>query len=161
VAQEKGKWGVTYDWYGSCKVDACLTAPYWNWGPVYAEVSEGVRDGTYEVGWHYPDADTGALGLYGFMDGESPQPGIADLPAEDVQLVRETLAKMLDGSFNRFDVFAGEITDNQGNVIVPAGEKMDQSDLDQFPPGAPGLECTYCMYWWADGVTAELPELSE
>ncbi len=32
VAQEKGKWGVTYDWYGSCKVDACLTAPYWVWG---------------------------------------------------------------------------------------------------------------------------------
>jgi basic membrane protein A len=26
VAQEKGKWGITYDWYGSCKVDACLTA---------------------------------------------------------------------------------------------------------------------------------------
>ena len=26
VAQEKGKWGVTYDWYGYCKVDACLTA---------------------------------------------------------------------------------------------------------------------------------------
>jgi len=20
------------------------------------------------------------------------------------------------------------------------------------------LECTYCMYWWADGVNAELPE---
>ena len=51
--------------------------------------------------------------------------------------------------------------DNQGNVIVPAGEKMEQSDLDQFPPGAPGLECKYCMYWWADGITAELPELSE
>ena len=161
VAQEKGKWGVTYDWYGSCKVDACLTAPYWNWGPVYAEITEGVRDGTYEVGWHYFDADTGALGLYGFMEGESPQPVIADLPAEDVQLVRDTLAKMLDGSFNRFDVFAGETTDNQGNVVVPAGEKMEQSDLDQFPPGAPGLECKYCMYWWADGITAELPELSE
>ena len=28
----------------------------------------------------------------------------------------------------------------------------------QFPPGAPGLECDYCMYWWADGITAELPE---
>jgi basic membrane protein A len=161
VAQEKGKWGVTYDWYGSCKVNACLTAPYWNWGPVYAEITEGVRDGTYEVGWHYFDADTGALGLFGFMEGESPPPGIADLPAADVQLVRDTLAKMLAGQFNRFDVFAGEITDNQGNVIVPAGEKMEQSDLDQFPPGAPGLECKYCMYWWADGITAELPELSE
>jgi basic membrane protein A len=159
VAQEKGKWGVTYDWYGSCKVDACLTAPYWIWGPVYSEITEGVRDGTYEAGWHYFDADTGALGLFGFMEGETPQPGIADLPAEDVQLVKDTLAKMLSGEFNRFDVFAGEVLDNQGNVIVPAGEKMEQADMDQFPPGAPGLECDYCMYWWAEGITAELPEL--
>jgi basic membrane protein A len=161
VAQQKGKWGVTYDWYGSCKVDACLTAPYWNWGPVYAEVAEGVNDGTYTAGWHYFDSDTGALGLFGFMDGESPQPGISDLPPEDVQLVKDTLAKMLTGEFDRFDVFSGEIIDNQGNVVVPAGEKMEQSDLDQFPPGAPGLECEYCMYWWADGITAELPKLSE
>ena len=161
VAQEKDKWGVTYDWYGSCKVDACLTAPYWNWGPVYSELADGVRDGTYEAGWHYFDADTGAMGLYGFMDGEKPQPGISDLPAEDVQKVKDVLAQMLAGEFNRFDVFAGEIKDNQGNVIVPAGEKMEQSDLDQFPPGAPGLECKYCMYWYAEGITAELPELSE
>ncbi len=28
-----------------------------------------------------------------------------------------------------------------------------QSDLDQFPPGAPGNECKVCMYWWADGIT--------
>ena len=161
VAQEKGKWGITYDWYGSCKVDACLTAPYWNWGPIYVQIAEGVRDGTYKVGWHYFDADSGALGLFGFMEGQTPPPGIADLPAEDVQLVKDTLAKMLAGEFTRFDVFAGEIKDNQGNVIVPAGEKMEQSDLDQFPPGAPGLECKYCMYWWADGITAELPELSD
>jgi basic membrane protein A len=159
VAQEKGKWGVTYDWYGSCKVDACLTAPYWIWGPVYAEITEGLIDGTYTAGWHYFDADTGALGLFGFMDGESPQPGIADLPAEDVQAVKDTLAAMLAGSFDRFDVFSGEINDNQGNVVVPAGEKMEQADLDQFPPGAEGLECKYCMYWWADGITSELPEL--
>jgi basic membrane protein A len=161
VAQEKGKWGITYDWFGSCKVDACLTAPYWNWGPVYAEITEGLRDGTYQVGWHYFDSDTGSMGLYGFMEGEKAQPGIADLPAEDVQLVKDTLAKMLSGEFNRFDVFAGPIMDNQGNVIVPEGAKMEQSDLDQFPPGAPGLECQYCMYWWADGITAELPELSQ
>jgi basic membrane protein A len=161
VAQEKGKWGVTYDWYGSCKVDACLTAPYWNWGPIYLGVAEGVRDGTYEVGWDYFDAETGGLGLFGFMEGQSPQSGVADLPAEDVQLVKDTLAQMLDGRFNRFDVFSGPIIDNQGNVVVPDGEKFEQADLDQFPPGAPGLECKYCMYWWADGITAELPELSE
>ena len=66
---------------------------------------------------------------------------------------------MLAGEFNRFDVFSGEIKDNKGKVVVPAGEKMVQADLDQFPPGAPGLECKYCMYWWADGITAELPKL--
>lgn len=159
VAEEKGKWGITYDWFGSCKVDACLTAPYWVWGPVYEEITKGVADGTYEAGWHYFDADIGAMGLFGFMDGETPQPGVSELPAEDIQLVRDTLAKMLTGEFDRFDVFAGPINDNQGNEIVPAGKKMEQADLDQFPPGAEGLECEYCMYWWADGITSELPEL--
>jgi len=75
--------------------------------------------------------------------------------------VKDTLAQMLAGKFSRFDVFAGEIKDNKGNVVVPAGEKFEQADIDQFPPGAPGLECKYCMYWWADGITAELPKLSE
>jgi basic membrane protein A len=158
VAQEKGKWGVTYDWAGSCMIDACLTAPYWIWGPVYTEIAEGVQAGTYQPGWHYFDADTGGMGLFGFMDGETPPPGIAELPADEVELVKEVLEEMLAGEFTRFDVFSGPIIDNQGNVVVPEGEKMEQSDLDQFPPGAPGLECEYCMYWWADGITAELPE---
>ena len=159
VAQEKGKWGITYDWSGSCKVDACLTAPYWNWGPVYAGITQGLIDGTYKVGWDYFDADSGGLGLYGFMEGQELTKGMADLPPEVITQVQDTLDKMLAGEFNRFDVFAGEIKDNQGTVIVPAGEKMQQADLDQFPPGAPGLECEYCMYWWADGIASELPSL--
>jgi basic membrane protein A len=161
VAQEKGKWGVTYDYIGSCKVDACLTTIYWNWGPIYAKVVKGLQDGTYTPGFDYFDADSGSLGLYGFMEGQTLQPGAANLPAGDLKLVRDTLAQMLAGTFNRFDVFAGEVKDNKGNVIVPAGAKMVQADLDQFPPGAPGLECQYCMYWWAEGVTAELPKLSQ
>jgi len=161
VAQEKGKWGVTYDWYGSCKVERCLTAPYWVWGPVYSAITQGVIDGTYSPGWDYFDADSGGLGLFGFMEGEELPPGVAELPDEVIQEVEATLDQMLSGEFNRFDVFSGEILDNKGEVIVPAGEKMEQADLDQFPPGAPGLECEYCMYWWADGITAELPSLSE
>ena len=159
VAQEKGKWGVTYDWSGSCKVDACLTAPYWNWGPVYAGITAGVIEGTYTAGWDYFDADTGGMGLYGFMEGEELTPGAASLPPETIQMIRDTLAQMLAGTFTRFDVFSGEIKDNAGKVIVPAGEKFSQADIDQFPPGAPGLECKYCVYWWADGITAELPSL--
>lgn len=158
VATEKGKWGITYDWSGSCKAAGCLTAPYWNWGPVYAKITQGVIDGTYQVGWDYFDADSGGLGLYGFMDGETPTKGVSELPPEVIQQVKDLLAQMKAGTFNRFDVFAGPILDNQGNVIVPEGEKMVQADLDQFPPGAEGLECKFCMKWWAEGITAELPE---
>ncbi len=155
VAQEVGKWGVTYDWYGSCKVDACLTAPYWVWGPIYASITERVIAGTYVPGWDYFDAETGALGLFGFMEGQELTKGMLDLPPEVIQEVRDLLAQMLAGTFTRFDVFSGPINDNQGNVIVPAGEKLQQVDLDAFPEY--GLGCTYCMKWWAEGITAELP----
>jgi len=156
VAQEKGKWGITYDWYGSCKVDACLTAPYWNWGPVYAKITQGVIDGTYKPGWDYFDAETGGLGLYGFMEGQELTKGEAELPDEVIQDVRDLLSKMLAGEFDRFDVFSGPIYDNQGNLVVPEGEALEQIDLDQFPEF--GLGCNYCMKWWAEGITAELPE---
>ena len=152
--------GITYDYIGSCKVERCLTTIYWNWGPIYASITQGVADGTYKVGWDYFDADSGSLGLYGFMEGQSLTTGESDLPAADLQMVRDTLAQMLAGTFTRFDVFSGPILDNKGNTVVPAGEKFSQPDIDQFPPGAPGLECTYCMYWWAEGITAELPSLT-
>ncbi|MFN8619621.1 MAG: BMP family ABC transporter substrate-binding protein [Chloroflexota bacterium] len=160
VAKEKGKWAVTYDHPGSCHNDACLTTPYWVWGPEYVRIAEQVKAGTYKAGYEYFDADSGSMGLFGFMDGQTPQPGVASLPGDTVQQVKDLLAKMLAGDFNRFDVFAGPIKDNQGNVVVAEGAKLVQSDLDQFPPGAPGNECTVCMHWWADGITAEVPPLS-
>jgi basic membrane protein A len=159
VAAERGKWGITYDYYGSCRIDACLTAPYWNWGPVYADIVRRSMAGEYVGTSEYFDADSGGLGLYGFMEGETLQPGVASLPEEDIQLVRDILAQMLAGEFTRFDIFTGPIYDNQGNLVIGEGLSFEQVDLDQFPPGAPGHECQYCMYWWAAGVTAELPPL--
>jgi basic membrane protein A and related proteins len=159
VAKEKGKYAVTYDHPGSCKNEACLTAPYWIWGPEYARIAEQVKAGTYKAGYEYFDADAKAMGLYGFMDGETPQPAVANLPAADVQQVKDTLAKMLAGTFGRFDVFAGPITDNTGKEVLPAGSKLEQSDLDQFPNPAHD-NCKTCMYWWNEGITSELPPLS-
>jgi basic membrane protein A len=159
VATAKGKWGITYDFEGSCKAERCLTAPYWNWGPVYTKIAQGVKDKTYKPGFDYFDADSGGLGLYGFMPGQQLTKGLQDLPPEVIQSVKDQLAQMQAGKMTRFDVFTGEIKDNAGKVIVPAGAKMQQSDLDQFPPGAPGLECKYCMYWWNQNIGAELPKL--
>ena len=84
---------------------------------------------------------------------------VPELYRQVIDQVRDLMAKFNSGEMNRFDVFAGEIIDNKGEVVVPAGEKMEQADLDQFPPGAPGLECEYCMYWWDETITSELPEL--
>ena len=160
VAQEKGKWGITYDHPASCKVDACLTAPYWIWGPEYTRIAEQVKSKTYTAGYEYFAADAGAMGLLGFMAGESLRKGVADLPEADLKLVKDTLATMLKSGTGRFDiVFPGPIVDNGGKTLLPAGEKLEQSDLDQFPPGAPGSECKTCMYWWNEGITAELPKL--
>ena len=115
--------------------------------------------GVFAVNLRFPgqyfDAETGALGLLGFMEGDTLPKGVAELPPEVVQEVRDLMAKMLAGEFTRLDVFSGPINDNQGNVIVPAGEKFEQADLDQFPEY--GLGCKYCMKWWAEGITAELP----
>lgn len=156
-AAPEGKWGITYDYKDNCTSPRCLTSMYWNWGPVYASIVEQSKAGTWVGGWEYFDADAGALGLLGFMEGETMQPGVAELPEEDLKLVQDTLAKMLAGEFTRFDVFAGPITDNQGNVILAEGEKLEQLDLDGFAQF--GSECKTCMYWWNENVTAELPEL--
>jgi basic membrane protein A len=159
VAAEKKKWAVTYDHPASCNNDACLTAPYWIWGPEYTRIAQQVKDKKYKAGYEYFDADSKAMALLGFMDGQTPKKGVADLPAADIQMVKDTLAKMLAGTFGRFDVFAGPIKDNTGKERLPAGQKLKQSDLDQFPPGAPGSECSVCMYWWNDGITVPLPKV--
>jgi basic membrane protein A len=159
VAQEKGKWAITYDHTASCHVERCLTAPYWIWGPEYTRIAEQVKAKTYKAGYEYFDADSKAMGLLGFMEGQTPTKGVAELPEADLTMVKDTLAKALAGTFGRFDVFAGPIKDNTGKEILAAGAKLEQSDLDQFPPGA-GTGCKTCMYWWADGITSELPDLT-
>ena len=159
VAQEKGKWGVNYDWFGNCKVERCLTTPYWNWGPVYTKIAEETKAGTYKPGWQYFDADSGALGLFGLMAGDELTPGMKDLPPEDLQLIQDTMKAALAGQFTRFDVFKGPIMDNKGNEVLPAGVSLEQIDLDQFKGSNPDVKTG--MYWWADGITAELPALSQ
>lgn len=85
------------------------------------------------------------------------QPGVAELPEEDLQMVQDLLDQMLAGEFDRFDVFSGPITDNQGNLVLAEGESLEQLDLDGFSQF--GSECETCMYWWNENITAELPEL--
>ena len=160
AAQDRGDvWGITYDWGGSCTADRCLTAPYWNWGPVFARITEAVRDGTYEFGIDYWDADSGGLGIYGLMEGEELTPGqqeIKEAYPEEWAKVEETLAKFLSGEYNRFTVFTGPIVDNQGNTVLEEGQTIVQADIDCF---AEWGTCEVGMHWWNENITAELPAI--
>ena len=99
-AAPEGKWGITYDYRGNCTLPACLTSMYWNWGPVYAEIVEGSRDGTWVGGWEYFDARRWRHGpLWLSWKAKTPRPGVEGLPEEDLQLIRDTLAQMLAGEF--------------------------------------------------------------
>ncbi len=150
-----GKWGIPYDWDGSCASERCLTLPYWIWGSVYTSIVEGIRDGSYTPGRHYFDGDARGLGLVGFMEGEELPKGLQDLPEETLAYVRDYIADLEAGKITRFDIFAGPVKDNAGNIVVPEGELMEDADLDTFDCASMG--CKYGMHWWAEGIEAELP----
>lgn len=159
VAGERGVWGVGYDSRNACTFDeeACLTVPYWNWGPEYARIVESAMDGTFVGQDIYFDADSGSLGLLGFGEGQTPQAGV---PESVIPAVQELMAQAVAGDFNRFSVFTGPINDNKGNVIVPEGVTLTQSDLEGLV-GIEGREdATIGMSWLAEGVVpdAELPQ---
>src|SRR5258706_11212218 len=96
AAANAGKWAFTYDYVNSCTPapDKCLGTPYWNWGPVYLDIVKQIQAGTWKPGNDYLDAQSGIVGLYGFMEGQKPQPGV---PADVVPIVQGKLADMLAG----------------------------------------------------------------
>ena len=91
------------------------------------------------------------------MEGETLDQGRGRTAAEATPAGPDTLAKMHAGEFTRFDIFAGPIKDNTGKEILPAGEA--RAGRPRPVPDRHQTGCKYCMYWWADGITAELPAL--
>ncbi|HMQ54324.1 MAG TPA: BMP family ABC transporter substrate-binding protein [Anaerolineae bacterium] len=168
AAAERDLSGIAYDSENACfGLEAhCLTVPYWNWGPVYVDIVQGVQDGTWQPEDYYGDATTGMLGLYGFMEGQEPYPSV---PESVIPEVEELLGQMQAGEFTRFDIFSGPINDNQGNEVIPAGTTLTQSDLEGLSADymaafdITGREaCTICMDYLVEGFdpTAEIPPLN-
>lgn len=165
AAANAGKWGINYDYINACQPAPakCLTALYWNWGPSYLNIVKQIRAGTWKPGNNYLDADSGIVGLYGFMPGQTPQPGV---PQSVIPMVQAKLADMVAGKFTRKDVFMGPITDNTGKIVVPAGVSLTDEDLqgiDAATITASNLTgrtaCTICMHWLAAGIQGTIPAM--
>ena len=165
AASNAGKWGITYDYVHACApaADKCLTTPYWNWGPAYLDIIKQIRAGTWKPGNAYLDANSGIVGLYGFMEGQTPQPGV---PADVIPLVKAKLADMVAGKFTRADVFKGPIKDNTGKIVIPAGVSLTDEDLQGIDAGmikalsmTGRTACTICMNWLVDGIQGTIPAM--
>ncbi len=113
-------------------------------------------DKTFKPADIYFDADSGGVGLLGFMEGQKPAPGV---PQDVIPTVSDLISQMKAGKFTRFSVFSGPIKDNKGNIVVPAGATLTQSDLegiDETIAKQTGREpCKYCMNWLAEGISPD------
>lgn len=165
AASNAGKWALTYDYINSCQPasDKCLGAEYWNWGPVYLNIVKQIRAGTWKPGNEYLDADSGIVGFYGFMAGQTPQPGV---PTSVIPQVQAKIADMLAGKFTRKDIFMGPIKDNTGKIVIPAGQTLTDEDLQGIDAATISSNnltgrtpCTICMHWLADGIQGSIPAM--
>ena len=156
AAAERGRWGIGYDSANACGAspERCLTTPYWNWGPVYADLVKQIQAGTWRGSNDYRDVDSGIVGLAGFMAGEKPAPGV---PADVVPKVQAALEQMRGGKLTRFDLFKGPLRNNQGGAVLGAGQLLAQEDLEGIRGIAGRRDCTICMGWLVEGVSGELP----
>ncbi len=109
--------------------DAFITAPVWNWGPRYAAIIEAVAEGTYTPGSYWGGMDDGIVDLAPLAD---------DVPGDIADQIDAVADQIRDGEW---DVFTGEIRDQDGNVRVAAGETMDDGSMlgmDWFVEGVVG-----------------------
>ncbi len=118
AAEARGVWGIGYHAdMNEAAPEACLTSPYWNWGPYYVKAVQEVMDGSWE-----------AVNYWGGMDEDVVR--LADLgknaPAGAADAVAKARAAIVDGSLK---VFAGPLKNNEGEMVYDAGYEPNPGEL--------------------------------
>ena len=134
VMAERGGYviGYTNDW-SDFEPDAWASSFLIDWSTYYIQQVEAIIAGEFEPGISY-----GGL-AEGWIDFAPFGPAVSD---EMLALVDERIAQITSGEF---DMFAGPITDNQGNVVIAEGETI------------PFAERSLCCQWLVEGIAGEIP----
>lgn len=128
AAQERGVWSIGYHADMShVAPKANMTSAIWNWGPFYVDQIKAIEAGTWTSEPVWTGLESGVVTL-------AP---LTDVAPEGAQkLVDEYTTKITNGEF---DIFSGEIKDQEGNIKVAEGETMTDGDM-------------LSMNWFVEGV---------
>lgn len=133
AAEEKGASSVGYNISAANAVPkAYMTAPLWNWGQYYLTTINEVMEGTWDNTPYWEGMESGVVLLDEFTD-LAPEGA-----AEKVATAEE---KIKSGDW---DVFTGEIKDQNGQVKVKSGEKLTDQQL-------------LSIDWFVEGVVGTIP----
>lgn len=117
AAEARGVWGTGYNSDMTKDAPAAhLTAPIWNWGAYYTSAVQSVIEGTW-TGENYFGGMT-----EGLVDISPLSENVAEGTAEAVDAAKKSI---LDG----FQVFEGNIVDNEGNQICTEGNSLTDADI--------------------------------
>lgn len=120
AAEAKNAFAIGYNGDSeSAAPKAFMTAPVWNHGVFYIKTVQDILDGKWT-----PESYYGAI-KEGYVD---LLPLTANAPAEAKEKVEEIKAKMQAGEFN---VFAGPIKKQNGEIAFAEGEQPDRAKIWQ------------------------------
>jgi simple sugar transport system substrate-binding protein len=98
--------------------NAYLTGAEWNWLTAYKQIIDAAQTGK-----PHPNFVRGGL-KEGFVKSSPYGSMVAEGARKNADGIR---AKMIAGNF---DIFAGELKDNTGKVVIPKGKAFKQTDLE-------------------------------
>jgi len=123
-------YGMDVRQYGA---DCALVSTTWNWGPYYVDAVQRVMNKTWkpqEVFWGFKE---NLIGLSSFH---------SSVPKPVQQKVLAELKRMKEG---KDDSFLGPIKDQDGKVVIAAGQRATDKEL-------------LTMRWFVEGVVGKIPE---
>ena len=98
--------------------NAYLTGAEWNWLTAYKTIIDAAK-----AGKPHPNFLRGGL-KEGFVKMSAYGPMVPEGAKKNADEIK---AKMIAGTY---DIFKGPLKDNKGNVVIPAGKVMKQTDLE-------------------------------
>jgi len=118
AAQEKGVYSIGYDSdMSKFAPKAHLTAPVWNWAPLYKKLVREVRQGTWKSESLWPGLDEGIVDLSPF----GPM-----VPQKVRKMVMKKKTAIASGNEK---VFVGPIRDQKGNIRIAKGVAASDKEL--------------------------------